>query len=737
MRDNIDSTTSFHGAEWIGGPGNVFCRHEFSLRAKISSATLRIVADPHTYAIHHWQLLPSKYKYEQWLVGGSFIKYRVFLNGDLAAVGPFRPLKDGTPVLQEYDVTALLRIGQNALAVASRGENKGFALCLDVTCADGSRQRIVTNQHWKQRDANNIYRAVCWECQAIDQFFKGDPGPGEYREHIDGRAGAYPQGWRQTGFDDSQWQPARCAEGVVEELEICDAPPYQIARLNAAVTQLGEGNYLFDFGRAVLGGIELACPAGGGAVEVRLAEELQPNGHARYQLRTGNCYQELWTFAPESEPLSHFGVRMFRYAEIVGWRGPFDPRRTLRAIAIGAPFDPERSTFECSDDRLTRIWHLCRNSVAHATADVYTDCLTRERLAYEADAYVTMLTQFCTEGTYDTARRTLAYLIDHPTWPIEWWQLYIPLFYEYLLHSGDYEFVAEHYEYLRDKTSFHALMTDGLIREFPREQHVDWPPSCRDGYEFGQADAVPNAYAYWDLDLLSKLAQWLGHGDESRQFAELADQLRRAFNRDLFDEATGLYVDSLGSRHSSLHANMYALRFGLAPPDRIGRCLEFIKQKGMSCSVFTAQFLLETLFEHGEDRAAVALMTRDGPRSWLEMLNHGAVATTESWIADDKPNMSWAHPWGSAPANVIVRRLFGIRPTAPGWSQYVFDPRPGGVARGRLSLQLPRGWVAASFDLQADGTYRSAFDPQFDGPRVYGSSGDPSRGGRARLSLSR
>ncbi len=63
---------------------------------------------------------------------------------------------------------------------------------------------------------------------------------------------------------------------------------------------MGDGNYLIDFGRAVFGGIELASPAGGGSVELRLAEELQPNGHARFQLRTENCFREIWRFAPDS-----------------------------------------------------------------------------------------------------------------------------------------------------------------------------------------------------------------------------------------------------------------------------------------------------------------------------------------------------------------------------------------------------------------------------------------------------
>jgi len=95
--------------------------------------------------------------------------------------------------------------------------------------------------------------------------------------------------------------------------------------------------------------------------------------------------------------------------------------------------------------------------------------------------------------------------------------------------------------------------------------------------------------------------------------------------------------------------------------------------------------------------------------------------------------MSWAHPWGAGPANVIVRHLFGVRPTAPGWSEYVFDPRPGGIVRGQLTFTTPRGPIAASFELH-EGKYRFAIKPDF------GSNGDAipaSERGRVTVSATR
>ena len=698
---------------WIGGPGNAFCRKEFQVEVRPRRAILRVLADPHTYAIRHWQILPSKYPYDNWLVGGSFLKFRVFINGKQVAVGPFRSLQDGVPVLHEFDVTDQVTEGANVVAVLSRGESKGFAISLQIIRENGLTQEICTGSDWKQMDANPVYRTVCWEVPAIEQFAKGGSSPGEYPEHLDGLV--YPQGWREAGYDDDDWSEATSYGQATGAFELLESSPYILTECGPVdIRKLGEGNYLIDFGRAVFGGIELAAPIGGGMVELRLAEELQPNGHARFQLRTENCFQEIWRFAPDSEPLHHMGTRMFRYAEVVGWRGTFNAG-CISARAIGTPFDETASAFACSDARLEKVWQFCKTTIAHTTADIFTDCLTRERLAYEADGYVTMLTHFTTEGSLATPKRTLEYLIKHPSWPCEWWQFFIPLFHEYLMHSGDYDFIDQHYAFLRDETSYHPLLREGLIREFPRQCIVDWPEDERDDYDFGSANAVANAYAYWDLETLAAVAGYLGREREAKLFTEQAANMAESFNRHLFDEETGLYVDSLGSKHSSLHANLFALRFGLVPEGRKPACLAYIKKRGMACSVFTAQFLLETLFMNGDDKHAVALMVSDGPKSWLEMINHGAVATTESWLSNAKKNMSWAHPWGSSPANIIARHLFGLRPTSPGWQEFVFDPKAGGLESGRFRLVTPRGPIEVGFERKGEGYRNSILEGQYEG----------------------
>jgi hypothetical protein len=185
------------------------------------------------------------------------------------------------------------------------------------------------------------------------------------------------------------------------------------------------------------------------------------------------------------------------------------------------------------------------------------DCPSRERIAYEADGYITMLAHFGVENNLEIARRTVEYQINHPTWPCEWRLLTAPLFYEYLMQSGDYETVNKYYDRLVNECSFHNLMEDGLIPEFPMIVLIDWPKVFFAGYETGKCCTVPNAYAYNALVKLAAIAELTGKSRGAERFNGLAKEMKKAFNDYLFDEEQGLYRDNINSSHCSFHASMF------------------------------------------------------------------------------------------------------------------------------------------------------------------------------------
>src|SRR5205823_1576889 len=109
---------------------------------------------------------------------------------------------------------------------------------------------------------------------------------------------------------------------------------------------------------------------------------------------------------------------------------------------------------------------------------------------------------------------------------------------------------------------------------------VDWPTGERDGYNDGAADpkkpqqvgpmvnTVANAFYYHALGQMTIVARGLGKQDEARDFEQKAKRMRESFQRVFFDPARGIYLDGEGSKHASLHANLFALAFGLVPGNR-------------------------------------------------------------------------------------------------------------------------------------------------------------------------
>jgi hypothetical protein len=211
-------------------------------------------------------------------------------------------------------------------------------------------------------------------------------------------------------------------------------------------------------------------------------------------------------------------------------------------------------------------------------------------------------------------------------------------------------------------------------------------------------NTVVNAFHHRTLVLMAEMADALEKEDDAAAFHREAGKVRDAFDAKLFDANSGIYVDGEGVSHSSLHANLFPLAFGLVPEDRKPRVIDFIKSRGMACSVYPAQFLLEGLFENGQADYAIELMTRNDERSWRHMIDVGATITMEAWDAKFKPNLDWNHAWGAAPANIIPRYVLGVRPLEPGFAKILIAPQPGPLKHAQGVVPTPRGPVKVKCD---------------------------------------
>ncbi len=514
------------------------------------------------------------------------------------------------------------------------------------------------------------------------------------------------------------------------------------------VVEKGEGHYFVDFGKAVFGTVMLESTSeeGGEQIEVHLGEVLadestiqrKPGGTRRYRKMTvtlkPGTHNYMVKITPDKRNTGSRAIKMppevgevmpFRYCEIVNCPVKLDVSK-IRQIAVHYPFDDSASRFSSSSDVLNDVWDLCKYSIkATSFCGVYVDG-DRERIPYEADAYINQLSHYCVDREYSMARYSHEYLMTHATWPTEWILHSVLMAWADYLYTGDSESVEHYYDDLKAKTLLSLARDDGLIStqtdlvtdELLASIHlkdrlrdiVDWPHGNilglkggygeTDDFEFKPINTVVNAFHYRALVLMSRMAADIGKERDAEHFAKAATRVKESFNRVLLDKDKGIYVDGEGSEHSALHANMFPLAFGLVPPEHIRSVAQFIKSRGMVCSVYGSQYLLEALYEAGEDEYALKLMTdTETDRSWPHMIyDVGTTITLEAWDNKYKPNQDWNHAWGAAPANIIPRYLMGVQPLEPGFAKVRIKPQVGSLRQGSLIHPTVRGPMGVNFE---------------------------------------
>jgi alpha-L-rhamnosidase len=495
------------------------------------------------------------------------------------------------------------------------------------------------------------------------------------------------------------------------------APPVeQISIAPAAITQLGTGHTFIDFGRAAFGWVEIALDApAAGTMSVVLGEKASgqsvnrtPGGSIRSETVSVTLAQGMRTYRVHAAsnggtiaiPASIGVVMPFRYVEVSNAPVALT-KDSVRQIAVSYPFDASAASFTSSNSTLDQVWELSKYSIIATTfADIYVDG-DRERKPYEADAYIQQLGHYAIDRDYALARKSHEYLMANPTWPTEWKFHSVMMAWADWMYTGNTESLTKNYAALKQsKTLESSANADGLLDTSSLMDIVDWPEAERDGYVLTPVNTVVNSFWCYILGQMAEMAEALGNTSDASRYRTMATTAIAALNSKLWNATTGLYVDGQTTTHSSLHANMFPLAFGLVPADRQSKIVSFVQSRGMACSVYGAQYLLEALYRVGQAGAALGLLTATTDRGWKNMLDVGSTITLEAWDAKYKPNLDWNHAWGAAPANIVPRYVLGVRPASPGFAKAVIQPQPGSLAHVEGTVPTIRGPIQVVLDSQ-------------------------------------
>lgn len=617
---------------------------------------------------------------------------------------------------QEYDVTAQLRSGENALgALVANGWYSGHignggnqywgtvpALLaqLEVTYTDGTTERIVTDAGWK-RHISPILSA---------DFMLG--------ENYDARQEL--KGWDMPGLDTATWAPVALREETPDEkVKVAEVP--LDPQISEPVRITGEikpktlkepktGRWTFDLGQNMVGVVRLKVSAPAGTtLTLRHAEMLNPDGTIyTTNLRGAPSIDHYTTHGSGVEVWQPgFTFHGFRYVELTGL--PTKPALdAVTGIVLGSD-TPRSGEFACSDPRINQLQSNIQWGQRGNYLSVPTDCPQRdERMGWMGDAEVFVRTATCNA---DVAAFFTKWLVDvddaqtpdgaysdispsyggggTPAWAdagvICPWTIY--------LADGDKRLLERHLPAMTKWVEWCRAHSTDLIRDKDRNgDYGDWLAIGADTPK----DLIGTAYFAYSTHLVALSYRAVGNTEQADKYDQLFEEIKAAFNK--------RYVKPDGRIYGNTQCcYAMALKFDLLPENLRPIAAQYleddIKAKGMHLSTgfVGVSYLLPVLTRAGKVDTAYALLMQDTFPSWLFSVKHGATTIWERWdgwtpekgFQDPGMNSFNHYSLGSCGEWLFDAVAgIGIDPADPGYKHILIHPRVTG----------PLTWVKAHHD---------------------------------------
>jgi hypothetical protein len=638
--------------------------------------------------------------------------YNLFLNGNSIGMGPARS-KDVETEQQynTYDVTNYLQNGMNAVgALAYTTLGKQFLLQMKLFYTDGTSKILLNSgrdiNSWKALDGTSIFG----ENNSLGTIYYTQAA-----ENID--ANLFPYGWDKPGFDDSNWSTPIDANPFTTTLVPSTVENEGRYTDNVAtVVNKGNGDYFIDLGKEIVGGIQLnlISPVSQ-QITIHSGEQLIGDDTVQWQMDTGNNYEEKWTLKQGPQIIQNYGMKTFRYVEILNCPVAITTQN-IQAIAIRQAFDDSESSFNSSNNALNQIYNFVKYTVKATSQNLYVDSQSRERGSYEGDTLISMLSSYAVQSSYALPRYSIEYLNYNRTWPAEYKLMSIIMAWNDYLYTGNMDLLKADYEILKTNKLDDNLYdpTYNLLKR-PSEDSsgldailVDWPSSQRDDYDLKDAEynTVFNSFAYAAYNDMAKISSALGENNDNNFYANRATLIKSAMIKYLYNSQKGAFYDGLkwdGTpiEHYAQHASVFPLSLGVVDDATMQNSIvNHIKEDGIKGSIYEAFFVLQGLYNANSGDIAMNIMTSTGERSWEHLINDlSATITPESWDPSIKSNMTFSHSWGSAPASQITSGLFGIMPLSPGFDTFQIKFQPGNVESATITTPTIKGTIEASYSM--------------------------------------
>ena len=621
-----------------------------------------------------------------------------------------------------FDITDLLKSGKNAVGVlvGNGFYNVNRERYRKLVIAYGYPKLIfnITIQY-KNGSVENIISDE--NCRVLPSpiTFSSIYGGEDYdatREQTD---------WNTSGFDDSNWKTPVIINDSIEILEPeTDYPlkvmqEFQVKEILTSKT----GRTIYDFGQNASGIVSLKVKGNKGAkVTIRPDELINEDGNVT-QRSGGGPYEFNYTLKGEGEEIwqPRFAYYGFRYADVEITEPATVPIKTeileLKMLHTRNS-SPTVGSFSCSDTLFNQTFELINWGIKSNMASVTTDCPHREKLGWLEQTYLigpSMHYNFDIQTLYskvvtdmmdsqldnglvpDIAPEYVPFqdgFRDSPEWGsasvIIPWQLYKWYGNKEVLQKA-YPMMKRYVQYLQT-TAEDNIISHGLGDWF------DLGPNRP-----GEAQLTPKAVTatsiyYYDLQIITKVADLLGFKEDSKEFQNLSAQVKEAFLKSFYDEKTG--VCATGSQ-TSYAMSLYT---GLIPDTDKEKVLNNLVDSiakndyALTSGDIGYHFLVRVLSENGRSDILYKMNNRSDRPGYGYQLKQGATSLTESWAA--LKNVSNNHMMLGHLMEWFYAGLGGIyqAENSVGYNEIIIAPKPvGDIKWVKCSFNSPKGLIQSDW----------------------------------------
>lgn len=692
--------------------------------------------------------LSARYLRKEFRVRRKVAQARLYVCG----LGAARTTINGVPVAEEtfshpptlfkrsiyyrtYDVTDLLRKGDNAIAVVlGCGRYQGLGvktlrgvadprllLNLKIRYEGGREEVIASDGSWMGTSAGPII---------ADNEFDGE----EYDAGLD------LGGWELPGFTcnsvwkqvDSMKQKGRLLAMPMEDMAVQDLVT------PVSVRKVGEERYIVDMGQNMVGYVKVSLEGRYGTpVVMKFAETLTAGGDSLYManLRDAKATDKYFPARDGRftwEPL--FAYHGFRFVEITG----ASSAPSVEDITGKVVYDrmDNTGTFECSSDILNRIHRNAWWGIRGNYRGVPTDCPQRdERQGWLNDRAATLYGESFMFGNACLYKKWMQDIVDSMNdegsislvTPRNWtiWRddaAYSAtfVFIADMLRSqyGDESGITEYYPYMK-KWLDHVLerrYRDGIF-EFPDDEYGDWcmPPESLelihslDPARQTDRTLIHTAVLYDVLRLMSGFCGIAGAPQDASRYEALRSEIMTAFNARFFNHDVACYSNN------TVTADILPLAVGLVPEGLEDAVMANVTSRiendfdaHVSCGIVGMRYLMRGLSSHGAADLAFRIATQKSYPGWGYMIEKGATTIWELWNGDT------AAPEMNSGNHVMLigdlvtwmySDLAGIQSTAPGFREMAFRPVfPAGLDSAEASYDSAYGKIHSGWRRSEDGS---------------------------------